>query len=123
MNVQSKIAIFVIVLFSGAPAVQAQTHASTAAATGTVEGKVFAITRGGDLKPARMPTIYLLYKGQGEHLEANSADAHYQNASMAALQKRLDDRLAAARAGSVGDEDLECRESLLDKSLSDIIVW
>ncbi len=125
MNGRRKIAIFVTVLFLSAPAIQTQTQASAATATGTVDGKVFAITRGGDLKPARMPTIYLLYRGRGENLQANSADDHYQNASMAALQKRLDDRLAAARAGSVGNEDLECRESLLDtdKSLVDTTQW
>jgi len=100
---------------------RSQTHAPAAgspAVTGAVEGRVLGITRTGDLKPARMPTIYLLYKGQGEHLEANSADAHYQIASLGALQNRLNHPCA-------DDEDLRCRESLLDTdgSLIDTAQW
>jgi hypothetical protein len=125
MNTQWKTAIFVTVLFFAAPAIHAQTHASTATTTGTVEGKVFAVTRGGDLKPARMPTIYLFYKGPGENLEANSADDHYQNALIAAFTETTRRSLAAARAGSFGDEGLECRENLLDtdRSLANTAQW
>lgn len=125
MNIYCKITLFVAPLFLGATVIQAQPHATTGTATGTVEGKVLAITRGGDLKPARIPTIYLLYKGRGEDLELNSADDHYQHASMTALLKRTEDRLAAARAGSFEDEDLKCREGLLDtdQSLAGTAEW
>ncbi len=122
MNLRRTIKGFLILV--SATVLSAQTHTTAPAATGTVEGRVFGITRSGDLKPARMPTIYLFYQGRGG-LEENSADDHYQNISMAALKKRLDDRLAAAQAGSIGNEDLECRESLLDKdqSLVDTAQW
>jgi hypothetical protein len=72
----------------------------------------------GDLKPARMPTIYLLYKGQGEHLDPNSVDRQYQLSSLEAMQKRVDHP-------SPYDQDLRCRESLLDtdRSLVDTAQW
>jgi len=118
MNLQWRITSFLIALFVSAAALPAQTHRGTPEATGTVEGRVLGITRAGDLKPARMPTIYLLYKGQGEHLDPNSADRQYQLSSLEAMQKRLDDP-------STSDQDLRCRESLLntDKSLVDTAQW
>ncbi len=69
-----------------------------------------------------MPIIYLFYKGRGGNLEGNAADHYYQNSSMSALQKRLDQRLANV---SADDEDLQCRQDLLDtdKSLADTVQW
>src|SRR5258708_2968587 len=93
--------------------------------TGTVSGHVFGITQGGDLKPARMPTIYLLYQGQADHLEENSADSQYQLVSLEALQRRLDAKKKDLDNQLIGDENLECRESLLntDRTLLDVAQW
>src|ERR1700693_3338672 len=73
MNLRWRITSLLIALFLCAAALPAQTNRS-APAVGSVEGRILGISRTGDLKPARMPTIYLLYKGQGEHLDPNSAD-------------------------------------------------
>ena len=115
------IASFLIVLVLNSGVVPAQTHGSTPAATGTVEGRVFGVTRSGDLKPARMPSMYLLYKGRGESLEENSADDHYQNTLIATSIATSRGQLEA----SAGDEDLHCREGLLDtdKTLADTAQW
>lgn len=123
MNLRRTITAFLIL--STTTLLSAQTHATAPAATGTVEGRVFGITRGGDLKPARMPTIYLLYKGRGEPTEEKSADDHYSITSLTALDKRLKEQIASAEAGSVEDEELKCRESLLDtdQSLVDTAQW
>src|SRR5258707_9820590 len=121
MNLRSTIVRFVIALILTA-VMPAQTHRTATTASGTVEGRVFGITRGGDLKPARMPNIYLLYKGRGEKLEEDSADDRYQNASLAALRKRLDQQLEHP---STDDGDLRCREGLLDtdQTLVDTAQW
>jgi len=46
---------------------------------GVVSGSVFAITKGGDLKPARMAHVYLLY----EYRSAEWAKAHPEDANSA----------------------------------------
>ena len=117
MNLRWRITSLLIALFLCAAALPAQTNRS-APAVGSVEGRILGISRTGDLKPARMPTIYLLYKGQGEHLDPNSADQQYQLSSLEAMQKRLDHP-------STYDQDLRCRETLLDtdKSLVDTAQW
>ena len=50
--------LFVLAL---ATVVGAQQQKSAPAKAGVVSGSVFAITEGGDLKPARMADVYLLY--------------------------------------------------------------
>lgn len=40
----------------------AQQHKTTRTAPGVVSGRVFAITKSGDIKPARMATVYLLWE-------------------------------------------------------------
>jgi len=123
MNLRRTIRGFLFLL--SVTVLSAQMHTTAPAATGTVEGRVLGITRSGDLKPARMPTIYLLYQGRGEHIEEKSADDHYSITSLTALDKRLKERIASAQAGTVEDEDLQCRESLLDtdQSLVDTAQW
>jgi hypothetical protein len=64
-----------------------KTSTPSSAKTGSVEGRVFGITQGGDLKPARMPAIYLLYQGLGEHhcvkdVCESTADRQYQISSL-----------------------------------------
>lgn len=65
--------------------------------------------------------MYLLYKGRGESLEENSADDHYQNTLIATSIATSRGQLEA----SAGDEDLHCREGLLDtdKTLADTAQW
>jgi hypothetical protein len=77
-----------------------------------------------------MPTIYLLYQGQGEHHCVNdvcesTADRQYELASLDAVQKRLDAKKKDLDNQIIGDENLECRESLLDtdRTLLDVAQW
>lgn len=54
----------------------AQQQKSPSAKAGVVSGSVFAITKGGDLKPARMATVTLLYLYRSVKVaNANPADA------------------------------------------------
>jgi hypothetical protein len=113
------LAIVMLTSETQAQAPHTKTSTPTVLKTGSVDGRVFGITHGGDLKPARMPTIYLLYEGQREkHLEENSADYQYQLVSLDALGKRLENP-------STGDENLKCRESMLDhdRTLLDVAQW
>jgi hypothetical protein len=53
-----------LVLLTLATAAGAQQQKSPPVKAGVVSGSVFAITKGGDLKPARMAKIYLFYASQ-----------------------------------------------------------
>jgi hypothetical protein len=94
---------------------QTRTAANSAAATGSVKGRVFLITKDGDLKPARSPVVYLLYHGQA-HYDPNAVDHFYQLASLDAYGKRLELNLF---------EDKDCQMALLDSSkiLLDMEEW
>jgi hypothetical protein len=121
MDLQTGVASLLAVLILNCAPMSAQTRTTSPVATGTVEGRVFGISRTGDLKPARMPSMYLLYKGRGESLEQGSADNHYQNESITNsinTSKRLQENPA-------GDETLECREYLLgtDQALAGTAQW
>src|SRR5271166_5313015 len=100
----------------------AQHNGSAATGTGVVEGRAFGITKGGDLKPARMPTVYLFYKGRGGKLDKGTSDEHYQDTFMSAYKRRLDQRIDNP---SDSDENLQCREDLLDidTSINDTLHW
>lgn len=115
-------------------AAQGQQHANasppSSAKTGSVDGRVFGITQSGDLKPARMPKLWLLFQGLGEHHCVNdvcesTADRQYQLTSLDAVQKRLDAKRRDLDNQLVGDENLECRASLLDtdRTLLDVTQW
>jgi hypothetical protein len=101
------------------------------ATVGSIEGRVFGITRGGDLKPARMPRVYLLYGGQREDLEETSAQAHYEaksiDAAMARTKKELEvaEKRASEGADPQGTENLNCKRHLLDddQALIDTAKW
>lgn len=56
LNVQSLLILLVLVVVAGA-----QQQKSLPARAGVISGSVFLITQGGDLKPARMADVYLLY--------------------------------------------------------------
>lgn len=49
--------LLVLVVVAGA-----QQQKSLPARAGVISGSVFLITKGGDLKPARMANVYLFYK-------------------------------------------------------------
>src|ERR1700687_4502540 len=63
----AKIAIIAILLSTALFAQQKSVRSKSAPAPvppGTLSGRVFLITAGGDLKPARLATIVLLYSGR-----------------------------------------------------------
>ena len=66
----------VLALLALATVAGAQQHKSPPANAGVVSGSVFLITRGGDLKPARMAQVYLLYiSGSVKATDANSDES------------------------------------------------
>ncbi len=116
-------------------ATQGQQHTKTStpssAKPGSVNGRVVGFTQSGDLKPARMPAIYLLYQGQGEQHCVNdvcesTADTQYQISSLTVGIKRDKARTTGyLNNQSVVDENRECREDLLDtdRTLLDVVQW
>lgn len=69
---------FALILLTWTAVLSAQQKAGakTAAKPGVVSGRVFLITGGGDIKPARMATVYLLYwyrNSQGKELDLDSS--------------------------------------------------
>jgi len=69
-----------------------------------------------------MPTVYLFYKGRGGKLDKGTSDEHYQDTFMSAYKRRLDQRIDNP---SDSDENLQCREDLLDidTSINDTLHW
>ena len=62
MKREAGMRLFVLLLLLAVATIAgAQQHKSQPARAGVVSGSVFLITKGGDLKPARMADVYLLY--------------------------------------------------------------
>jgi hypothetical protein len=85
----------------------------------TVTGRVFAITKGGDLKPARSAQVYLFFQ-RGPEISSIIATAgttpgvHY-------LQKELD----ALEENHKSGKDVSCKSGLIaiDKAILDTFEW
>ena len=112
---------------------------------GVVSGRVFLITESGDLKPARLADVYLLWAhpnwagrpgfrtwddlSKKEQEEADNAAAvvwSHENLKAAQEQLRLSEaRLEAARQGTATSESVECLEDLRTyyTALGDILKW
>jgi hypothetical protein len=73
--------------------------------SGSISGRVFAITRAGDLKPARLARVYLM---GGLNIPPDSAVSIF-------LDKQLSGRTALRESGALTDdsEELLCRKELL----------
>jgi hypothetical protein len=75
---------------------------------GVVSGRVFAITKSGDLKPARMAHVYLLYwhrTTKSDPKEEDSARWIWQanlNIALENFNKKLETNLAATKRGEEG---------------------
>lgn len=108
--------------------------------TAAVSGRVFVITEGGDLKPARLANVYLLFKGIGRTVpqsseEATAAlvfqEAHLTNLLEAeqAIGRTLADSAKAQAQGVPFDqdeyEDMSCHKKLLtwDQSIIATMKW
>jgi hypothetical protein len=82
--------------------------------TGTVAGRVFAITKSGDLKPARLASVYLFFNngpGVSAILEKTG-----NTPALVFLQKELD---------SLKEGDPSCRRDLVaaDKGIDEAVEW
>jgi hypothetical protein len=121
-------------------AAQQKPSPRSAVKPGIVSGRVFAITKGGDLKPARMAKVYLFYVERGglraapregqdtagfawmdslsKGLEENSKSSEEQNKVAAELNKeRQATQAAEDRALAQGDLDLSIRLGQVDSDL------
>jgi hypothetical protein len=100
---------------------------ATAQATASVSGRVFGVTPSGDLKPARMAHIYLVYKGRSERYEENTAGATYEVESLDRIKKALEDNLETMKEhpGAEVDENLECRREMVarDEAMLSTMEW
>jgi hypothetical protein len=107
-----------------------QQHPSTkvANAPGVVSGRVFAITGAGDIKPARVATVYLLYVYRSvKYAEAhpedeNSAGMEWLKQRNTAFENFMDERKTNGESWS---DSLDCQTELLTyrKALLGTLNW
>src|SRR5436189_1122875 len=91
-------------------------------------GRVFLITQGGDLKPARLSKVYFLYSGSLQHgAEDNTATSVFISAQASRFSKGSDELKAGMKydGGSGGNERLICLTQLaaVDEGLMATIDW
>lgn len=106
-------------------------------APGTVSGRVFAITQGGDLKPARVARLYLLYSYRPDLVDKNAAQftdadfvraagespsAIFGDARLLAMHAYIE---ALGRDGANWSDSVVCTKELLtyNESLLKILEW
>jgi len=106
----------------------AQQQKSPPAKAGVVSGSVFLITKGGDLKPARMADVYLLYvyrsakaASAGQDYMGSAAHAWVENHIKASEEYRTE----LAQDGVNWSDSLQCRKHLLTYTvaLSATLAW
>jgi len=122
----SVISVLALALMANAQRNDTARTATTPQATASVSGRVFGITQSGDLKPARMAHIYLMYKGRSE-FEEHTASATYKAESLKRLSKALEDHIEDMKnhPEAEGDENLECRREMVgyDEAMVSTMEW
>jgi hypothetical protein len=119
---------FVVLFAAGVMAGDAQQQKSPPARAGVVSGRIFAVTKGGDLKPARMATVVLLYVYRSEKA-ANANPEELDSAGMAWLDSRLHAMKELTRTlaaeGANWSDSLVCHKRLLtyNDALSATLSW
>jgi hypothetical protein len=83
-----RLAIVLAIVSNFAMIASPQKQESPPARSGVVSGRVFTITKSGDLKPARMATVVLLYVYRSEKA-ANANPEELDSAGMAWLDNKL----------------------------------
>lgn len=111
---------------------QAKSEPKSPVKPGVVSGRVFLITVGGDVKPARMAKVYLLYMHRGVKFAGadkeyhDSAELQWMNALIKAMQ---DDRKAEEQKSASTDyhynEAALCQGKLAEysRALSETFDW
>lgn len=96
----------------------------------TISGRVFAITKGGDLQPARMAKIFLMYLSDKEEplaLDAQTPGVVFDSYYMAREKQALLEQKQNARkyAGSATLDDLQCRVEMhaIASALTGTLDW
>ena|ERR1039458_2241530 len=107
---------------------QQQHQTPERAKAGVVSGSVFAITKGGDLKPARIAHLYLLYIHRSvKFAMANPEDENSAGIAWMKNHNREMERYNTERAsqGMSWSESMACLESLhtYTKALSETLDW
>jgi hypothetical protein len=116
---------FVVLFAAGVMAADAQQQKSSIARAGVVSGRIFAVTKGGDLKPARMATVVLLYKYRSEKA-ANENAEEMDSAGMAWLDNKLHAMNELAREDkSDWNDSVWCHQHLgtYHEALSATLSW
>ena len=123
----SVIPVLVLVITADAQRNDAAQTTKTPQATAAVSGRVFGITQSGDLKPARMAHIYLVYKGRSERYEENTAGATYEVESLDRIKKAMENELETMKnhPGFEVDENLSCRSEMIthDEAMLSTMKW
>ena len=84
-----------ILLLVAASSMAAQQQTETAkprmlaSKPGVVSGRVFAITGGGDMKPARLARVYLFYAGRNDEEAKTSVGMTWLNENVAAVEAQV----------------------------------
>lgn len=121
------IPVLAVVLTANAQQSGATRPTATPQATASVSGRVFGITSSGDLKPARMAHVFLVYKGRSERYEENTAGATYEVESLDRIKKAMEDELEAMKnhPGVEVDENLSCRREMIthDEAMLATMKW
>lgn len=102
---------------------------------GSVHGRVFAITKGGDLKPARLAQVYLVFETRIVGHKVDPSAANEETASLVFLKEQTEqlklgnnELLEKSRDGSISSEALQkltCKSELLavDKGIIAALGW
>jgi hypothetical protein len=106
---------FVVLFAAGVMAADAQQQKSPPARAGVVSGRIFAVTKGGDLKPARMATVVLLYNYHSD--KAADQDREYMDSAVRVWQENRLNALKgfgkrAATEGAGWSDSLRCHQHL-----------
>jgi len=126
----SLILVLAVTLMANAQQGSATRPTAIPQATASVSGRVFGVTPSGDLKPARMAHIYLVYKGRSERFEENIAGATYLEEDLNRVNKAMEEGLETMKnhhsmAEADVDENLECRREMVahDEAILSTMKW
>jgi hypothetical protein len=117
LNIPCMAAVLLILGVVQAPTKQGSpTKKTSTPSAGIVTGRVFAITQGGDLKPARMAHVYLFFQNGPE--AASLTKTIGTTPDLFYLQKKLEAIKEAVAAGS-------CKSDLIaaDKAILATLTW
>jgi hypothetical protein len=135
---------FALLVFVGSVAVQGfgtelsgvqSKSRSTSKLLGSVHGRVFAITKGGDLKPGRLAQVYLIFESKIVGHKVDPSAENEETAGLVFLDKHVEQMKQVSAELEVKSKDdsisskgldaFSCKAELLgvDKAIIDTLDW